>query len=623
MKKHPTLCLLTTSAILTLFVTAPAIAEQTTNAGSLFTGVTVFGDSVTDGGNIPKFTGNFDETPSPPYFNGRFSNGPVFVELFPAFVGVPAKKVLNFAIGGATYGDTTISAVTGDNPPIANLGVANQVKTFVASGAKLGRLDLVAINGGNNDFGTVLLTSPIESWNTDVISAADTASANFAKSVKALQGIGATQFLVQSQYSVKGIPNFNDPDIWAADSIYIPRINQNLIRDINAATRPGDIFYVLDTRTLLADVFANPSKYGFNDGTNPCLDSETGAVCTNSEQRLWWDGQHPTARGHQLLAAAATDTLVAPRTISAQGEVSEATSRRALERAIGPVAGWRLNDGRELTVSFGKEYAARQTQPFAVGFESDTAFGAIAFKLPVGETWRLGFGFDISKSDVNLAGTIGGKRLGSFTRDGFRGTMSAQGSVGPVLIETALVGGGDKLNDIVRTTGVANQIAKGDTRAVSGGTSLFVSYPISFNDSARLAPFIGFTGQTTQMKAYKETGAVGLNQIIEQRKFQSSTLEAGLRGQLIFQRVSLDAAASWVAELDGAGPKIRTSLVSLPGVVRALPAPTSKEGYGRLSLGASTPVTDKVSLSLRGVSTIGAGAGSDGWSASVALTLRQ
>ena len=81
--------ILVSSTILvsTLFGGA-ANAQQATTAGRLFNSVTVFGDSITDSGNIPALSGNFDETPSPPYFNGRFSNGPVFVELIPEQLGV-------------------------------------------------------------------------------------------------------------------------------------------------------------------------------------------------------------------------------------------------------------------------------------------------------------------------------------------------------------------------------------------------------------------------------------------------------------------------------------------------------------------------------------------------------
>ena len=44
-----------------------------------FDQIIVFGDSVTDSGNVWELTDR-KEPASPPYFEGRFSNGPVWVE---------------------------------------------------------------------------------------------------------------------------------------------------------------------------------------------------------------------------------------------------------------------------------------------------------------------------------------------------------------------------------------------------------------------------------------------------------------------------------------------------------------------------------------------------------------
>jgi outer membrane lipase/esterase len=66
-------------------------------------GVTTFGDSLSDNGNAFQSTGG-TVPPSPPYFNGRFSNGPVWVEGFPAELKLPAGASNNFAFGGATSG---------------------------------------------------------------------------------------------------------------------------------------------------------------------------------------------------------------------------------------------------------------------------------------------------------------------------------------------------------------------------------------------------------------------------------------------------------------------------------------------------------------------------------------
>src|SRR5579864_4818065 len=60
--------------------------------------VVVYGDSLSDNGNLYAAIGY---PPSPPYYAGRFSNGPMAVEDLAAQLGVP---LIDYAIGGATTG---------------------------------------------------------------------------------------------------------------------------------------------------------------------------------------------------------------------------------------------------------------------------------------------------------------------------------------------------------------------------------------------------------------------------------------------------------------------------------------------------------------------------------------
>ena len=61
----------------------------------------VFGDSFSDTGNVFNATKGAIP-PSPAYFNGRFSNGPVWVEYLAPQLGLTFDPSTNFAFGGAT-----------------------------------------------------------------------------------------------------------------------------------------------------------------------------------------------------------------------------------------------------------------------------------------------------------------------------------------------------------------------------------------------------------------------------------------------------------------------------------------------------------------------------------------
>ena len=73
-------CVFALCASFSLFVLAPLSAQAIS-----FTELTVFGDSLSDTGNVLSLTGDVlppgPGSPVPgPYFNGRFSNGPVWVD---------------------------------------------------------------------------------------------------------------------------------------------------------------------------------------------------------------------------------------------------------------------------------------------------------------------------------------------------------------------------------------------------------------------------------------------------------------------------------------------------------------------------------------------------------------
>src|SRR5690242_16448431 len=64
--------------------------------------IVIFGDSLSDTGNIYKKY--FESIPSsPPYFKGRYSNGPVWVEYLANlyFPNNGASHLLNYAYGGS------------------------------------------------------------------------------------------------------------------------------------------------------------------------------------------------------------------------------------------------------------------------------------------------------------------------------------------------------------------------------------------------------------------------------------------------------------------------------------------------------------------------------------------
>src|SRR5690242_20274022 len=81
----------------TLLVHAALSALLALPGGALaqtYSGVQAFGDSLTDNGNLFALTRAIQPVPpSPPYFDGRFSNGPVWVEQLMPRLGLPSTAL--------------------------------------------------------------------------------------------------------------------------------------------------------------------------------------------------------------------------------------------------------------------------------------------------------------------------------------------------------------------------------------------------------------------------------------------------------------------------------------------------------------------------------------------------
>ena len=250
-----------------------------------FNDVVVFGDSLSDNGNLFMATSAVGmPTPaSPPYFDGRFSNGPVSVETVASYFGVP---LIDFAFGGATTGLGNI----GDGGSVSTMhqlpGITSQFAGSQAAIAPIASNSLFVVWGGPDD---ILAPTPGQ---TNPVDIANTAAANIIRIVNGLQALGANQILVP------GIPDLGVVPEYASNSLAARLFATTFNSDLVAGLPKGAIY--VDTFSLLDEIVANPSAFGFTNVTTPCLSGS--AVCANPNQYLFWDGQHPTEAAQLLLA---------------------------------------------------------------------------------------------------------------------------------------------------------------------------------------------------------------------------------------------------------------------------------------------------------------------------------
>ncbi len=281
-----------------------ALAGLTSLASAAsYSGLYVFGDSLSDTGNIASLigsnagqviTGN-SYIPSQPYASGQFTNGDVWVKSFAEMIGLgPFATAVrnggaNFAFGGAR------TSTDGAGLPPSLTAQAGLFLGSTGNVAPGGALYVVA--GGGNDARDALQAAATSADPFAAIAAAASAYAlNTGAIVDRLQAAGAQHIIVWDAPNLALAPavNAQGPGATFLGGAVSAAMNGAL-----AARLSGEAGVSLfDLYGLQGKIYANPSAYGLSNVADAC-----GAVANcNASTYLYWDGIHPTAAGHAILA---------------------------------------------------------------------------------------------------------------------------------------------------------------------------------------------------------------------------------------------------------------------------------------------------------------------------------
>jgi phospholipase/lecithinase/hemolysin len=274
-----------------LLITMGAVwADQTP-----FSRIIVFGDSLSDTGNLYQLTGGF---PPAPYYNGRFSNGPLWVEHLAADLGMQILPGDNYAVGGATTGEVNSNdGILGLEYP----GLQDQLASFLAT-TQPGGADpeaLYVVWAGANDFFVVLEE---QGTPTALISGG---VSNTVYAVQLLWSTGARHILVLNVPDLGLTPFGRASGLSEAITQLCAAYNQALESALQALVAAG-------IPTIRADAFATlramvlfPAEFGFTNVTQPYL-----LVGGDPAGFLFWDAVHPTTRAHEVLEDEALNSII-------------------------------------------------------------------------------------------------------------------------------------------------------------------------------------------------------------------------------------------------------------------------------------------------------------------------
>jgi len=305
-----------------LFLLSPLLiqAEEAKHKPD-YTTIVVFGDSLSDTGNVAHLTedkyGFRIPGPDADYTDGRFTDGAdtspstnkyfgVWVEQLAA--SFPSKPKIKNSLDGGTdyaYGFAKTGSGTGvftfgpsDSLSVDVNNIGKQITTYLRTHPKIDDKTLFVIWGGAND----VLDATSED---DVIDAGFNETWNIQRLIDA----GATQFIVPNLPPLGLVPRLNGSPTTSvpateASALYNEVLDGglDLLRDLNY--RRHVHLTSLDVFTLFDDIVAAPSKYSLDDVT-----TSSQGTPVDPDTYLFWDGLHPTTHGHNILAVTADKVL--------------------------------------------------------------------------------------------------------------------------------------------------------------------------------------------------------------------------------------------------------------------------------------------------------------------------
>jgi len=258
----------------------------------------VFGDSLSDMGNARS---SLNVPDVPPYWQGRFSNGPVWIEQVSAAYGVSTSIGTgtstgdNRAFGGSQTGAGYSYIV------LPNVGT--QINSYLANvQSQIPSSTVISLWAGGNDF-------LYGSANSNVI------VSNMESHIRQLELVGATEFIVPNLPPLDLTPEVlsrsqNQQSTMRSEVI---SYNQKLSTLLNNLTNELNVtIHTIDAWSIFNDILQNKEALGFTDTQNAACNGGASLlplpICNNGDpisprvdEFLFFDKAHPTRVMHRFI----------------------------------------------------------------------------------------------------------------------------------------------------------------------------------------------------------------------------------------------------------------------------------------------------------------------------------
>lgn len=261
--------------------------------------IVVFGDSLSDQGNIAEFT---EYIPSPPYWNGRITNGPVWVEWTGASFGIEMERGVgtgngtNRAWGGAAAGDGFYQGI------IMNAGP--QIDDYLRN-HDVSSEDLFMIwIGGNNFLRGDPNTQSVVDMIVDHIETLDAAGVTHI-TISGLPTMDVTPYYI-------GLSQAEITEAKEKSELYNSQLKRSVVL---ANARLNATIQFIDVTSMFSEVTTNAEYFHITEIPEALCEFE-GEMCVGSEDKvpeseghLFFDSVHPTEHTHKILGKAVYEVI--------------------------------------------------------------------------------------------------------------------------------------------------------------------------------------------------------------------------------------------------------------------------------------------------------------------------
>ena len=571
-----------------------------------FSGVFVFGDSLSDAGYFRPFLSAIGVPAGTVAGLGRFTTnpGPVWSELIATYYGGNPNPS---NAGGGIYaqGGARIAADSTSTPPVAasQRPVSTQITEYFAShGGAADPNALYAVWGGAND---VLQ-----------LGAAGVQPAAVAEigQVGRLAAAGARYILVFGQADFGKAPGSILQGAAAVAGGQAAAIGYNTVL-FTGLKSAGLKVIPVDTFTLLNDVLANASAFGFTNTTGvacgyfppftaaPGLPSAqfcngSNLVAPNAASTYVFADftGHSTTATNLIVADFVKSLIDGPNAYSTLAEVplsSRASHIRTLDEGlrsgqtaeIGRVVAFAAGDGGKSDISFNSLSPQSNTK---------NRGGSVGVSMRASDVLTVGLAVGKSTADTSL-GSAGKFDLDE-TAFSLFASLKSGGLYGSFMGTAADL----KFKSVQRFVklGIVNRVASSSTKGSNNSSTLAAGYDFNLG-TLQAGPFASITMQSVDVAEFTESGSGSADLNIRSQSRTSRVASAGVRASADFGNWTPYARVSIDKELNDENRFVSANPVSVAaGLTYDIPAYKPDNTWVTGTIGIRGKITNSIAVSV-------------------------